>query len=99
MSNTIVVIMVGYSKWEILVWLSLATIFVWAVAKSFGWINTPFLVELAPVFAAVFAAGGFFEYIKMLGKEFRQLKFEVRHTNEELRGQDRRIIRIEAKLA
>ena len=49
--------------WDFLAWFSLASILFWALAKGFGWINTPELVEMYPIIAAVFFAGKFYQDI------------------------------------
>lgn len=50
---------------DIIFWLSIGTLFLWALAKSLGLINTPVWIELLPLFSLSFAAGAFwskFEY-------------------------------------
>lgn len=87
--------------WEVITWASLAVIFLWAVAKALGLIKTPLIIELLPLFAAVFAAGGFSKYVKLMFKvlrleigatrsEVKEFKVEMhefkREINEELKG-------------
>lgn len=66
------------SIWDILTWLSLAGIFLWGIAKAFGLIQTPLLVQLLPLFFAIFTAGGFFHYLKGLLPEIRKINTELK---------------------
>ncbi|MBI3036872.1 hypothetical protein HYY73_03935 [Candidatus Woesearchaeota archaeon] len=61
-------------------WLSLAGIFLWGVAKATGWINTPLIIELAPIFLAAFSFGRFFQ-------EQREFKYEMREFKNETRNE------------
>ena len=60
----------------------MVVIFLWAVAKAFGLIKTPLLVELLPLFAAAFAAGGFFRYVKLM---FKLVRFEIGIVSSEVK--------------
>ncbi len=71
--------------WDILMWLSLALIVVWALAKAAGWINTPLIIEMAPIILMAFAAGKFFQ-------EEKEFKSEMRSA---LAGLSKRIFQLE----
>lgn len=43
---------------EILTWLGIATLFLWALGKSFGWISSPVWVDMIPVYSAAVALAG-----------------------------------------
>ena len=81
------------SIWDIMTWLSLAGIFLWGIAKAAGWINTPLLIELAPVLLAAFSFGRFFQEQKEFKNEMRQFKNE---THKELTGLSVRLLQLES---
>lgn len=45
--------------WDIVFWLGLLTIFLWALLKSFGVIHSPSWIEMVPYFGGVVALAGF----------------------------------------
>ncbi len=63
--------------WDFLFWLSLAGIFVWAVAKGLGWINTPFIIEIMPLLFGAFAVGRFFQDVKTFHREQQKFNHEI----------------------
>ena len=81
--------MKDYTKvYATIFWLSLLSILFWLILKALGYINTPPLVELFPLFSAVFGAGAFFQMVMdmkyRLGKVELQLKYyEKRISNIE----------------
>lgn len=77
---------------DALVWLSLVLIVLWALAKAFGLINTPLIIELAPIILMAFAGGRFFQEQKEFKKEMRQFKNE---THRELSLLSGRILLLE----
>ncbi len=81
------------SVWDILMWLSLAGIFLWGIAKALGWINTPLIIEVMPLLLAAFAVGRFFQEQKEFRNEMRQFKNE---TCKELSGLSVRLLQLES---
>ncbi len=79
--------------WDILMWLSLAGIFLWEVAKALGWINTPLIIEIMPLLLAAFAVGRFFQEQKEFRNEMRQFKSE---TCKDLSGLSLRLLHLES---
>lgn len=76
---------------DFLTWLALASIILWAIAKSFGFIDTPNLIEMLPVFGAVFVAGRMFQKIEYLGYDMKLVK-------KKLYQIDTRVVRLEEKI-
>ena len=66
------------SIWDIMEWLALAGIVLWAVAKAVGWINTPLIIELVPLILVAFSFGRFFQEQKEFRNEMREFKNETR---------------------
>ncbi|MBI2550366.1 hypothetical protein HYV83_04265 [Candidatus Woesearchaeota archaeon] len=79
--------------WDVLTWLSLAGIFLCGVAKATGWINTPLIIELAPLLLAAFSFGRFFQEQKEFKAEMREFENETR---KELSGLSVRLLHMES---
>ncbi len=87
------------SIWDLLAWASLAMIFFWALAKSFGWINTPVIIEMLPLFGAVYWAGRMFQQMDDIKKDVRQLKKEMNMTRIDIHDLDKRLTGVEVRLS
>ena len=46
------------SIWDVLAWVAIVSIVVWAILKISGIINSPLFIEYYPIFAASYAFGG-----------------------------------------
>lgn len=91
-------------------WISIAVVVIWMILKAVGIIHSPLWQELLP-FAGGLAAivayfqrtGASLQKIDHIFNDFHDFKAEVRadfkEIKEELREHDKRLIRIEAKLA
>ncbi len=62
---------------DIVFWTSLAILVLWALAKSFGIIHTPVIIEMIPLFTIAFAAGSFWNKFLTLEREFHSFKIET----------------------
>ena len=49
--------MTKYNIWDILAWVALAGIVLWLILKVTGVINTPLLLEYAPLFGVAYGLG------------------------------------------
>lgn len=63
-------------------WTSLGIIFIWLILKSLGYINTPLIIELLPLFSAAFGAGIFFEMMRELRRDIKIIKMNLRDMNK-----------------
>jgi hypothetical protein len=70
--------------WDILAWVVLGGIFVWLILKSFGIINTPYLVEYAPLFGAVYLAGWAMKKLDTAVEDIKDLKGFKNSTIDEI---------------
>ncbi|MFH1585357.1 MAG: hypothetical protein ABIB79_01150 [archaeon] len=71
------------SFWDILAWIMLFMILIWVILKMLGYINTPVLVEYAPVFAAVYIAGWSMNKLNTAVDDIKELKkFKYATINE-----------------
>lgn len=64
----------GLSFWDILAWVALALILIWLILKTFGIINTPALLEYAPIYAAVYIAGWQIHKLYDVAEDVKELK-------------------------
>ncbi len=83
--------------WDLMAWASLAMIFFWAVAKSFGWINTPAFIEMMPIFGAVFWGGRMFQQLEDVKVDVREVKKNLTEVNERLHVHDMRFVKLESR--
>lgn len=84
--------------WDLMAWASLAMIFFWALAKSFGWINTPNVIEMLPYFGIVFFVGRIFQKMETSEIELRNVKSDTEKIKQKLHTHDLKFVKIENKL-
>ncbi len=60
--------------WDILAWVALAGILVWLILKTFGIINTPLILEYAPIYGAVYIAGWQIYKLHTVAEDVKELK-------------------------
>ncbi len=86
------------SFWDLMAWASLAMIFFWALAKSFGWINTPALIEMIPLFGAVFLGGKFLQRFETFEKRLSRVETNTLDVKEETNEMAKNLIKINERL-
>lgn len=62
------------SIWDIIAWIVLALILLWLILKVFGIINTPEIIEYAPLFGVVYLAGWAMHKLDSVSREVENLK-------------------------
>ena len=70
------------SLWDIIAWIVLALIFLWLVLKMFGIINTPYLIEYAPYFGAVYLAGWAMSSLVKATQDINSIRGNLGHLNK-----------------
>lgn len=60
--------------WDVLAWVALASIVIWAILKITGIINTPLLLEYYPIFAASYAFGWQMHKLSVIAEDAKDLK-------------------------
>ncbi len=70
--------------WDIIAWVILAGIFIWLILKVSGLINTPVLIEYAPIFGAVYLAGWAMHKLDTASDDIKDLKKFARDTSSEV---------------
>ncbi len=64
----------GTNIWDILAWIVLFGILVWVLLKTFGVINTPVLLEYAPIYGAIYLAGWQMHKLSAVAEDVKDLK-------------------------
>ena len=64
----------GWSIWDILAWVALASIVIWVTLKILEVINTPLWLEYAPVYSAIYIAGWQISKLSTVAEEVKSLK-------------------------
>ncbi|VVB83827.1 Uncharacterised protein [uncultured archaeon] len=73
-----------FSIWDILAWVILIGIALWVLLKVLGIINTPLLIEYAPIFGAVYLAGWAMHKLDTAVDEIKDLKHFAKETAEQI---------------
>jgi len=63
---------------DVIFWLALLLLAFWIIAKLFGLINTPAIVEIIPYISAVFIAGSIWQQFKHVKKDVGYIKSIVK---------------------
>jgi len=74
----------GVSFWDVLAWIVLTGILIWVILKTLGVINTPDIIEYAPLFGAVYLAGWAMHKLDTAVDEIRDIKNFNRATVNEI---------------
>lgn len=60
--------------WDIIAWVVLIGILIWLLLKTFGIINTPVLIEYAPIYGAIYLAGWAMHKLESVSSDVKELK-------------------------
>jgi hypothetical protein len=63
-----------FSIWDTIAWIVIFGILLWTILKVTGIINTPLLLEYAPIFGAVYLAGWQVHKLTSVAEEVSELK-------------------------
>ncbi len=74
----------GLSFWDIIAWIVLGGIALWVLLKVLGLINTPTLVEYAPIFGAVYVAGWAMHKLHSVADDVKDLKGFSKETAKQI---------------
>ena len=64
----------GVSVWDVLAWIALLSIGVWALLKIAGIINTPLFLEYYPILAASYVFGWQMHKLEIVSRDIKDLK-------------------------
>ncbi|MDO8517549.1 MAG: hypothetical protein Q7S33_05485 [Nanoarchaeota archaeon] len=74
----------GINAWDILAWVVLGGILIWIILKTLGVINTPLLLEYAPLFGVVYLAGWAMHKLDSTAEDVKDLKNFAKATANEI---------------
>lgn len=63
--------------YEVIFWTSMITVLIWMFLKGIGVINTPVIIQLIPYAGGIFAFGVFFQMVKGLKDEVKDIKTDL----------------------
>lgn len=72
------------SFWDAIAWLVLGGIGLWVLLKVLGIINTPLLIEYAPIFGAVYLAGWAMHKLDTAVDDVKDLKKFSKETADQI---------------
>lgn len=70
--------------WDIIAWTVLGGIALWVLLKVLGIINTPVLLEYAPIFGAVYLAGWAMHKLDTASDDIKDLKKFSKETADQI---------------
>ncbi len=94
-----------FDIYDYIFWVSYIILILWVIAKLFGFINSPTIVELMPIITFIFLGGAFYQRFNDLVQKFNDLNQQVKDININLdkvtdmtHNIDKRVIKIETNL-
>ncbi len=91
--------------WPVVFWVSIIILFLWLLAKAFGLINTPWIVEAIPytvgliaIFAIVKEAGKFINKLEMVILDIKDIKADIRGMRNDIHSIDKRVTIVESRI-
>jgi len=67
---------------EVVFYVSIAVLFLWALFKALGVIRPPVWIDLIPFFSIAFAAGAFYQKIARLAEDMALVLSKVEHIDK-----------------
>jgi len=64
----------GLNIWDVLAWIALLIIILWAILKVTGVINTPIWLQYAPIWPAIYIAGWQIHKLETVASDVKELK-------------------------
>ncbi|MFH1212054.1 MAG: hypothetical protein V1659_03955 [Candidatus Woesearchaeota archaeon] len=86
------------SIFDYIAWLVLAGELLWLILKVIGIINTPVLLEYAPLFGAVYLAGWAMHKLNNATGDISMLKTDFKETEKKISNIDSRIFSIDSEI-
>lgn len=82
-----------------LMWFGLIGIFLWAIAKSLGWIHSPEWVDMVPYLFGSMGGAGFFVYCGKVLNRLERVEKDIEQVDDKIDEivQDTSVIKVEIK--
>ena len=84
---------------DILFWIGILIVIIWAIGKTIGLINSPVWVDMIPIFGAIITVVAISLKIGKILQKIEQVIKDVGNLQLEVKDMDKRVIAIETKVA
>ena len=90
-----------WTAYDYIFWTCDALLLLWILAKLFGFIQTPLIVEMFPLFTLCFMAGIFYKQVMGMNLNIRRVVDDIRDLDNETKASfhvlDKRVTALEIK--
>lgn len=83
---------------DILFWIGILIVIIWAIGKTIGLINSPVWIDMIPIYGAVATAMGISLKIGRILQKIEQVLKDVGNIQLEVKDIDKRVTVIESKM-
>ena len=87
------------SFWDTLAWIAFAYVVIYAILKVAGTIHSPLQIDVAAIISIAYFVGKYAQKIDFFGKEIEVVNRNVSRLEGKFNEHDRKIVRLETKLA
>ncbi len=88
----------AYDIADLLIWLGIAAVTLWALGKAMGWISSPVWVDMIPIFGGVATIAGISIKVVRVLQKLDVVIGDVERIEGEIKGVDKRVTVLEASL-
>lgn len=81
---------------DVLIWLGIAAVTLWALGKAMGWISSPVWVDMIPIFGGVATVAGISIKVGRVLQKLDVVIDDVDRIEGEVKGVDKRVTMLEA---
>lgn len=89
----------AYDVADMLIWLGIVAVTLWALGKAMGWISSPVWVDMIPVFGGIATVAGISIKVGRVLQKLDVVINDVERIEGEVRAIDKRVTVIEASRA
>ncbi len=85
----------AYDAADVLIWLGIAAVTLWALGKAMGWISSPVWVDMIPIFGGVATVAGISIKVGRVLQKLDVVIDDVDRIEGEVKGIDKRVTTLE----
>ena len=89
----------AYDAADVLIWLGIAAVALWALGKAIGWISSPIWMDMIPIFGGVATVAGISIKVGRVLQKLDVVIDDVGRIEGEVKGIDKRVTMLEASRA
>ena len=86
----------AYDAADVLIWLGIAAVALWALGKAMGWISSPVWVDMIPIFGGVATVAGISIKVGRVLQKLDVVIDDVDRIEDEVKEVDKRVTMLEA---